>query len=222
MGNGCKVVSCKKIASSRLRHASPANHDSRLMRHSHQHGKMFTMSRLWFQSFLIALRTSGGTIAPAARATGIAPGTVYNLIKTDADFAAAVEEVQEECYDDMERELARRAVEGVEEPVVYQGQLAFRMEIGHDDEGKEVWRKKRDADGQPIPLTVNKRSDALLMFALKGYRKRKFAERTELTGANGEPVQVDETTRAARIAQLLAVAKSRAEAPAVPDISDYA
>lgn len=178
--------------------------------------------RPWFHAFIAAVRTHGGTLAPAARDVGVLPATVYGLIKSDADFAAAVEAAQEEVYDDMERELARRAVEGVEEPVVYQGQMAFRMEMALDEEGQEVWRKKLDTNGQPIPLTVNKRSDALLMFALKGYRKKRFAERTELTGADGAAVQIDETTRAARIAQLLAVAKSRADKPAEPDISEFA
>jgi hypothetical protein len=45
---------------------------------------------------------------------------------------------------------------------------------------------------------------------LKGRRKKVYADRTELTGADGGPVaQVDETAKAARVAQLLAVAQQR-------------
>jgi hypothetical protein len=66
------------------------------------------------------------------------------------------------------------------------------------------------ADGQPVPLTVRKHSDALLALILKGRRKKVYAERTELTGADGGPVaQVDETVKAARVAQLLALAQRR-------------
>jgi hypothetical protein len=42
-----------------------------------------------------------------------------------------------------------------------------------------------DAHGQPIPLTVRKHSDTLLAMYLKGRRKTVYAERKELTGADG-------------------------------------
>ncbi len=75
---------------------------------------------------------------------------------------------------------------------------------------EEVYRPVLDARGQPVPLTVRKHSDALLALYLKGRRKKVYADRTELTGADGGPVaQVDETAKAARVAQLLAIAQSR-------------
>jgi hypothetical protein len=54
-------------------------------------------------------------------------------------------------------------------------------------------------------------SDSLLALLLKGRRKKVFADRTELTGADGGPVkqELDDTARAARIAQLVAVAQAR-------------
>jgi hypothetical protein len=65
-------------------------------------------------------------------------------------------------------------------------------------------------DGLPVPLTVRKHSDSLLALILKGRRKKVYAERTELTGADGGPVaQVDETAKAARVAQLMALAQRR-------------
>ena len=66
-----------------------------------------------------------------------------------------------------------------------------------------------DAHGQPIPLTTPKQSDALLSLVLKGRRKKVYADRTELTGAEGAPMQIDETARSARVAQLLAMAERR-------------
>ena len=68
-----------------------------------------------------------------------------------------------------------------------------------------------DEHGNPRVATVNKKSDAALMFLLKGRRKKVFAERTEITGANGGVLQIDEGARASRVAQLLALAKTRAQ-----------
>ena len=50
-------------------------------------------------------------------------------------------------------------------------------------------RRKLDENGQPVILTVRKPSDAMMALMLKGRRKSVFADRTELTGANGGPVQ---------------------------------
>ena len=182
------------------------------------------MTEAQTSAFLAALREHGGTLAPAARAVGLPPSAVYSRKNSDADFAAAIEEAQEEIYDETERELMRRAVDGIEEPVIHKGQLMFRMEYATqtnaDGELETIYRPVRDVNGQPVPLTVNKRSDALLMFALKGYRKKRFADRTELTGADGEALQtVDETVRAARIAALMAIAGQR---KAADDASEYA
>lgn len=161
-------------------------------------------------AFLAALAVHGGTLAPAARAAGMPPSAVYQRIKSDADFAAAVEDAQAEVYDEAERELMRRAVDGVNKPVVYKGQIMFRTEQAVNGDGETIWRVVTDQNGQPVPLTINEKSDALLMFALKGYRKKRFAERTELTGADGKDLEtVDETVRAARIAALLDVAAKR-------------
>ena len=73
--------------------------------------------------------------------------------------------------------------------------------------------KQAMRDGKPVWLTVRKPSDALLALLLKGRRKSVFADRTELTGANGGPVGVaDESTRAARMAQIIAMAQDRRDA----------
>lgn len=85
----------------------------------------------------------------------------------------------------------RRAREGVDEPVFYQG----------DECG-----------------SVRKYSDTLAIFLLKGAMPEKYRENTrmELTGANGGPVQISDTERAAKIAAILAAAKARKDG----DVSD--
>jgi hypothetical protein len=91
----------------------------------------------------------------------------------------------------LEDEAHRRAFDGTLEPVFHQG----------DECG-----------------TVRKYSDTLAIFLLKAHAPDKYREssRMELTGANGGPVQISDTERAAKIAAILAAAKARKDG----DVSD--
>jgi hypothetical protein len=179
----------------------------------------------WLDPFLTALRTTGN-VAQSARAAGTHTSTVYDLRRKDADFAAAWDNALEDATDALEAEARRRALDGVNEPVVYQGQLTPLFE--YDEQGKIAMEEydtglKKDGepvlssrpkqlviDGKPQFLTLNKRSDALLMFLLKGLRKKYGTESHEITGKDGAPLAtIDETKRAARIAALLELAKNR-------------
>lgn len=136
----------------------------------------------WKLAFLAALRELP-VVAHACKAVGIERSTAYRARETDQAFAQAWDDAMEEGIDRAEQEAFRRAVAGYEKPVWYKGELV----------GTE---------------TVH--SDALLALILKGRRKKVYAERTELTGADGGPVaQVDDTAKAARVAQLLALAQRR-------------
>ena len=72
----------------------------------------------------------------------------------------------EQAAQRLEAEAKRRAVEGVEEPVFYQGKQCG---------------------------VIKRYSDALLMFLLKGAMPDKYKERTstELTGAGGKDLRVE-------------------------------
>lgn len=182
--------------------------------------------------FLEALRSNGGVVVRAASAAGIVSGVAYKRRREDADFANAWDNAVEDAVDEMEAEAHRRAMLGVEEPVVYQGQLTPIFERDADGEivmieydtgavypkdhpqaGEPVMSRKAKQlviDGRPQWLTINKRSDALLMFRLKALRAKYGTDRTEITGANGAPLaMVDETKRAARMAALIELAKQR-------------
>ncbi len=87
----------------------------------------------------------------------------YNWRKGDEAFATAWDEALDAGTDALEDEAVRRAHEGVEEPVFYQGEEVAR---------------------------VRKYSDNLLMFLLKGRRPERFRERTEISGPGGGPVRV--------------------------------
>lgn len=169
------------------------------------------MSHAWQAAFLTHLRASG-VLARACAAANVSYAVQAAARKTDADFAAAVADALEESYDALEAELLRRAVAGVEDPVVYQGTLTYlRDAAAAADPDTGLHPLLLDAEGNPRVLTVNKKSDSLLMFALKGRRKAYSTERTELTGADGAPVAIDSSTRAARIADLMATALKRKE-----------
>lgn len=183
----------------------------------------------WTEPFLAALREYP-VLSHAAKAVDINRSTAWRRMEADPEFKAAVEEAMEEGIDRAEQEAFRRGVVGYEEPLTYQGHITYLIEHYDADTGELIretdyddnlllpkeerknyrWRHKLDAAGQPMAVTIRKHSDALLTLVLKGRRKRVFADRTELTGADGGPVsQVDVTAKAARIAALMALAQQR-------------
>lgn len=170
------------------------------------------MSRIpfdWKPAFLAALREYP-IIQHACNAVGIERTTAYKARKEDEKFAEEWEHAMEAGIDRAEQEAFRRAVVGFEEPVIDKGRLAYQYERYLDDEGNEQFRPVLDEKGQPVPLTVRKHSDALLGLVLKGRRNQYGTTRTELTGADGGPVNLtDDTARSARAAQLLALAQQR-------------
>lgn len=183
------------------------------------------MRPAWVLPFLETMRATGN-VAASARVAGVSSAAPYNLRERDADFACEWDNALEDATDTLELEARRRAVEGVAEPVVYQGQLTpvwERDEHGevvlHDFDTGQVDKagnpimgqrpRQLVIDGKPQWLTVTKKSDPLLMFLLKGLRKKYGTETTELTGKDGAPVAIDSAVRAARVAALLEQAKRR-------------
>lgn len=167
----------------------------------------------WKPAFLAALREVP-VLRHGCDVTGVERTTVQKARKADPAFDEAVEEAMEAGVDKAEQEAFRRAVVGFEEPVIHQGVLALRYQ--HDEQGRPLLDENNnpipvvDARGQPVPLTIRKHSDSLLSLVLKGRRKKVYADRTELTGADGGPVATaDATQRAARAAALLKVAQAR-------------
>ena len=167
------------------------------------------MSDAWHHAFLAKLRTTG-VIAKACAAAEVSYSVQAAHRAKDADFAAAVDDAFEESHDILEAELLHRSLHGVDEPVVHKGELTYLLdqEAAPDPDTGRL-PLLLGANGMPQVLTINKKSDTLLMFALKGRRKAYSTERTELTGANGTPVVIDTSTRAARVAALVALAQER-------------
>ena len=116
------------------------------------------------RAFLAALAHTGN-ITEAADIAHISRSAHYQWLEADPVYAAASKDAMEQAAQRLEAEARRRAVDGVEEPVFYQGKQCG---------------------------VIKRYSDALLMFLLKGAKPDKYKERTstELTGAGGKPLTV--------------------------------
>jgi hypothetical protein len=166
----------------------------------------------WRDAFLAALAEMP-VLQHACDAVGINRSTAFRARQDDKDFDAAVREAMEAGIDKAEAEAFRRGVVGFQEPVVHKGSLMYLTRPVVDPETSLVtYELVRDETGQPVPLTVRKHSDQMLALVLQGRRKQVYANRTEITGADGGAVVVDRTARAARLAYLTELAKQRKEA----------
>lgn len=137
------------------------------------------------QAFLDALANTG-VVKTAMTISGVKSYSTYRRWRdTDPDFAEAYAEALEAAADALEAEARRRASEGT-----------VRVKF-HPKTGAQI---------DEIQY-----SDSLMMFLLKGSRPDKFAERTksELSGPNGAPMEVNDGAMSARIAALLDEAKRR-------------
>jgi len=112
----------------------------------------------------LAILAEGGSVKLAAEKAKIGRRTAYEWKAADPEFAAAWEEAVEAGTDALEDEAKRRAYNGVDEPVFYQGEQCG---------------------------LVRKYSDTLLIFLLKARRPEKYRERTttEVTGKDGGPIE---------------------------------
>jgi len=92
---------------------------------------------------------------------------MYEYKEKDEGFKKAWNEAVDISVEAMEHEARRRAVEGVEEPVFYQG----------DECG-----------------AIRKYSDTLLIFLLKAHKPEKYKERIsqEITGKDGGAIEIND------------------------------
>jgi hypothetical protein len=106
-------------------------------------------------AFLAALVTAGGNVTRACEAVDICRMTAYEWRDEDPAFAADWERCKAAGLDALEDEATRRAFDGVAEPVFHQG----------------------------VPVgTVQKYSDTLAIFLLKGGKPEKYKDRVEHSG----------------------------------------
>jgi hypothetical protein len=116
------------------------------------------------RAFLAAFAKSGN-VTKAAELSNVNRLTVYDWRANDPAFVAAMEVARDEAGDRLEAECERRAVEGVDEPVFYQGCVCG---------------------------TIQRYSDTLLIFLTKGAKPEKYREniKQEIGGIGGGAVEV--------------------------------
>lgn len=117
------------------------------------------------EAFLDALSDTASVVS-ACKVSGLARRTAYDWRRDDEGFAAAWDAALDIGTDALEDEATRRAFEGWDEPVHYQGIATS---------------------------SVRKYSDTLLMFMLKARRPERFKDRAshEHSGPNGGPIQTE-------------------------------
>lgn len=121
-----------------------------------------------------------GNITKATELSGVSRAAHYKWMKDDDLYKQFFKDAEEEAAERLETEARRRAVDGTDKPVFYQGSKCG---------------------------TIREYSDTLLMFLLKGAKPNKYRDNAtlELTGKDGGPVQYENMTpeeRRARIAEL--------------------
>jgi hypothetical protein len=109
-------------------------------------GTVRTLKKRGRARFLAALAESGN-VRLSCQAARVGRSTVYAWRDADEKFRGEWDAALEEAVDVLEAEARRRGVEGVEEPVYYQGE-----KVG----------------------AVRRYSDTLLIFLLKGLRPQRY------------------------------------------------
>ena len=102
-----------------------------------------------------------GTVQAACMESRVPRRSVYNWLERDEAFAREFEQSRDAAADVVEAECRRRAVEGIPDPVYFQGRV-----VG----------------------SVQRYSDACLLALLNAYRPERFKHRHELSGRDGRPL----------------------------------
>jgi len=144
------------------------------------------------RNFFLARLAESGNVSDAARWAAVSRSGAYALRLADEEFALAWAEAQGQAVDALELEARRRAVDGVEQPVLYAGKPV------HDESGD--------------PVTVRHYSDRLLELLLKARRPDSFTATEE--ALDGEFALLDDDERVRRIMWLLDQARTRRDGSA--------
>jgi hypothetical protein len=117
------------------------------------------------QRAFLAVYSEAGNISQAAELANVNRCMHYTWMGKSEKYREAFQGAMEMAADRLEQEARRRAVNGVSEPVFYKGEQCG---------------------------TIQRYSDTLLIFLLKGIRPEKYRERFghEITGKDGGPIEV--------------------------------
>ena len=111
----------------------------------HKKGFSNRLSPVYKNKFIKTLLSTGGNVSAACKAINISRTCAYNHKNKDQSFSEMWDDAVENGTDDLLQEATRRAFTGIEDPVFYKG-----VQCG----------------------SVQKYSDSLLQFLIRGQRKQ--------------------------------------------------
>lgn len=134
--------------------------------------KAYVMSGAWRKPFLETLARTGSIIRSRVAAS-ISARTYQRERQRNPQFQRDVDDAILAAADVLEQEARRRAVDGVDEPIVHQGQIS-----GDWIDPETNMPCHPDTPGAQFrPLTVKRYSDTLLIFLLKGAMPHRYREK---------------------------------------------
>jgi hypothetical protein len=111
--------------------------------------------------------------------------SISNWKKNNKEFAKRFDEARIAHQELLEYELSKRAVWGIEEPVIYRGQPQFQR---NPATGQLI----KDEDGAFVPVRVRKYSDQLLVLKLKSEMPDKYGGQEQIALAAIRDAKSDE------------------------------
>lgn len=142
-------------------------------------------------ALFLASYARSANVTASCIVAGISRSTVHYWNEHDLDdFSKRYNIADKEADDAIEQEIHRRGIEGVDEPVIYKGEM---QGVWIDDAGRPAAAHVPGA--HLTPLTVKRYSDVLLIVRAKARMPSKYRDRVEHTGADGGPIQVEDARR---------------------------
>lgn len=145
--------------------------------------------------FLVALRQTANVTA-AAELAGVSRSHAYQQRRSDGEFRQAWDDAIEAAVDELEEELRRRALHGVEQPVFFGGKECGRVRTYNDALGMFLLRARRGDDGdgkgkgkaarRDKEAALAKTDPAAVRVAIEGHLKRLRARQRDRQKV-GEP-----------------------------------
>lgn len=136
--------------------------DGRMLPHRRPNYARDVKTRAEQQAAFLATLKWTGNVRASHEAAGVSRASVYEWREQDETFKALWKAALDEAIDLLEEEAWRRGYHGVDKPIVYKGK---------------------------VMSTYKEYSDRMLEILLKAHRK-KFRDKTEITGEDGGPISV--------------------------------
>lgn len=125
---------------------------------------------------MVAAYAETGIVGAALEASGADRASHYKWLKDDPYYKQAMEHAADQAADALEKEVRRRAREGVRKFVTYQGKVVMVLRDMTKPEGP---------DNPKVPLVEHYYSDVLALATLKANRPDKWRERQSIDLTSG-------------------------------------